>query len=248
MTNRQPIPTDALLVAIDIAKVRNEVLIEAPNHKRRRRLSVLNTRAEHDRLIETLRAYGKPVICAFEATGNYHRPIAWRLIEAGFDVLLVSSMALARTREALHNGWDKNDPRDAQVILQMLRIGATQRYHDPLRAGINDVQELSKTHEAIAKAKTEIQHRILKHYLPLYFPEIERFRGNSRSDWFFARLKVMKRSIITQSETTDMMAMISNATRISINVNPTLLRMRLRGACIMVWLAGLVGWAALAPA
>ena len=70
MTNRQPIPTDDLLVAIDIAKVRNEVLIEAPNHKRRRRLSVLNTRAEHDRLIETLRAYGKPVICAFEATGN----------------------------------------------------------------------------------------------------------------------------------------------------------------------------------
>jgi transposase len=103
MTNRQPIPTDALLVALDIAKVRNEVLIEAPNHKRRRRLSVLNTRAEHDRLIETLRAYGEPVICAFEATGNYHRPIAWRLIEAGFDVRLVSSMALARTREALHN-------------------------------------------------------------------------------------------------------------------------------------------------
>jgi transposase len=128
------------------------------------------------------------VICAFEATGNYHRPIAWRLIEAGFDVRLVSSMALARTREALHNGWDKNDPRDAQVILHMLRIGATQRYHDPLRAGINDVQELSKTHEAIAKAKTEIQHRILTHYLPLYFPEIERFRGNSRSDWFFAFL------------------------------------------------------------
>jgi transposase len=121
MTNRQPIPMDPLLVAIDIAKVRNEVLIEAPNHKRRRRLSVLNTRAEHDRLIETLRAYGKPVICAFEATGNYHRPIAWRLIEAGFDVRLVSSMALARTREALHNGWDKNDPRDAQVILHSNR-------------------------------------------------------------------------------------------------------------------------------
>jgi hypothetical protein len=35
---------------------------------------------------------------------------------------------------------------------------------------------------------TEIQHRILTHYLPLYFPEIERLRGNSRSDWFFAFL------------------------------------------------------------
>lgn len=63
MTNRQPIPTDALLVAIDIAKVRNEVLIEAPNHKRRRRLSVLNTRATqryHDPLragINDVRSY-----------------------------------------------------------------------------------------------------------------------------------------------------------------------------------------------
>jgi hypothetical protein len=34
--------------------------------RRRRRLSVLNTRAEHDRLIVVLQAYGKPVICAFE--------------------------------------------------------------------------------------------------------------------------------------------------------------------------------------
>jgi hypothetical protein len=123
MTNRDPIPSDAVLVAIDIAKVRNEVLIEASHHKRRLRLSVLNMRCEHDRLIEVLRAYGKPVICAFKATGNYHRPVAWRLIEAGFDVRLVSSVALARAREALYNGWDKNDPRDAQVILHMLRIG-----------------------------------------------------------------------------------------------------------------------------
>ncbi len=98
-------------------------------------------------------------------------------------------MALARTREALHNGWDKNDPKDAQVILHMLQIGATQCYHDPLAAGINDAQELSKTHEAISRAKTEIQHRILTHYLPLYFPEVERFKGNSRSDWFFAFLE-----------------------------------------------------------
>lgn len=67
----------------------------------------------------------------------------------------------------------------------MLRIYSTQVYHDPLGAGINDVQELSTTHEAIANAKTEILHRVLTHYLPLYFLEIERFRGNRRSDWFF---------------------------------------------------------------
>jgi hypothetical protein len=71
----------------------------------------------------------------------------------------------------------------------MLRIGATQRYVDPLAAGINDLQEMSKTHEAISKAKTQTWHRILTHYLPLYFPEIERFAGNSRSDWFLALLE-----------------------------------------------------------
>lgn len=188
MTKLHCMPNDAVLVAIDIAKTRNEVLIEVPGRSRRRRLSVMNTRADHDRLIEMLSAEGKKVACAFEATGNYHRPIAWRLQQAGFEVRLVSSMALARTREALHNGWDKNDPKDAQVILHMLRIGASQHFHDPLIAGINDVQELSKTHEAISSSKTEILHRILTHYLPLYFPEIERFRQNSRSDWFFAFL------------------------------------------------------------
>jgi len=188
MTKTNPIPAGALLVAIDIAKHRNAVLIEPPQGRRRHSLIVLNTREEHDRFIAGLAAYGCSVVCALEATGNYHRPIAWRLVEAGFDVRQVSSLALARTREALHNSWDKNDPKDAQVILHMLKIGAAQPFHDPLRAGINDIQELSKTHEAISRAKTEIQHRILTHYLPLYFPEVERFRGNTRSDWFFAFL------------------------------------------------------------
>ena len=188
MTIHQLTPAQGVLVAIDVAKARNEVLIEGPSH-RRRRLTVLNTRVEHDRLIALLSGLGQPVTCAFEATGNYHRPIAWRLLQAGFDVRLVSSLALARTREALHNSWDKNDPKDAQVILHMLRIGATQRSHDPLTAGINDIQELSKTHEAISKAKSETLHRILTHYLPLYFPEIERFRRSNRSDWFFAFLE-----------------------------------------------------------
>lgn len=60
MTSANIIPADAVLVAIDIAKVRNEVLIEDPSHKRRRRLQVLNNRSDHDRLIEILQAYDRP--------------------------------------------------------------------------------------------------------------------------------------------------------------------------------------------
>jgi transposase len=189
MTTRQPMPDGAVLVAIDVAKHRNEILIEAPASLRRRRLTILNTREEHDRLVGALTGYEPPVVVGFEATGNYHRPLAHRLLEAGLELRLISSLALARTRQALTNGWDKNDPKDAQVILHMLRIGAVQHYHDPLAHGLLDLQELSKTHEMVSRAKTELWHRLLTHYLPLYFPEAERFRGNTRSDWFLALLE-----------------------------------------------------------
>jgi hypothetical protein len=53
MTSNEPTPLAAVLVAIDVAKLRNEVLIEQPNARRRRRLTVTNTRAEHDRLVLT---------------------------------------------------------------------------------------------------------------------------------------------------------------------------------------------------
>ncbi len=102
---------------------------------------------------------------------------------------LVSSVALARTREALNNSWDKNDPKDAQVILHMLQIGNEQFNHDPLLCGTNDLQELSKTHDIVSCSKTEFRYRTLTHYLPLYWPEAERFHCSSRSDWFFAFLE-----------------------------------------------------------
>lgn len=70
-------------------------------------------------------------------------------------------------------------------MLHMLRLGITQHYHDPLWQGTHDWQELSNTHEVISKAKTEAMHRLQTHYLALYFPEIDRFRHNSRSEWFF---------------------------------------------------------------
>ncbi len=44
MTNRDPIPPGAVLVALDIAKLRNEVLIEVPGQQRRRCLPVIQRR------------------------------------------------------------------------------------------------------------------------------------------------------------------------------------------------------------
>ena len=178
-----------VLVAIDISKHRHEVLIGVPGKKRRRRMTIMNTLEDFYRLSATLVNYDLPVRIGFEATGNYHRPLAHHLGQAGFELKLVPSVGLARTREALHNSWDKNDPKDAQVILHMLEIGAVQFFHDPLVVGTADIQELSKTHEIVSRSKTELWHRILTHYLPLYFPEAERFHRSSRTDWFLAFLE-----------------------------------------------------------
>ena len=154
MTKAHDTTAVRVLVGIDISKHRHEVLIAAPGKTRRRRMTVLNTAADYQRLIEILRGFELPVTIGFEATGNYHRALMFALGNAGFELKLVSSVALARTREALHNSWDKNDPKDAQVILHMLQIGAVQVFHDPLVAGTSDIQELSKTYEMVARAKT----------------------------------------------------------------------------------------------
>ena len=119
-------------MAIDITKARHEVLIAIPGKKRRRRLTVLNQMEDFQRLITSLARYGRPVRAAFEATGSGHHALAYHLATTGFEVKRVSSVALARTRQALHNSWDKNDPKDAQVILQTMEIGNEQFYHDPL--------------------------------------------------------------------------------------------------------------------
>ena len=108
--------TGSLLVAIDISKHRHEVLICIPG-KTRRRFTIMNTLEDFQRLSAVLSGYDLPVRIGFEATGNYHRTLAHHLGRAGFELNLVSSVGLARTREALHISWDKNDPKDAEKLL-----------------------------------------------------------------------------------------------------------------------------------
>lgn len=103
---------------------------------------------------------------------------------AGFDLKLVSSVFGQDAGGAAQQLGQELDPKDAQVILHMLQIGAVQIFQDPMVAGTNDIQELSKTHDAVSRSKTELWHRILTHYLPLYFPEADRFHRSSRTDWF----------------------------------------------------------------
>ena len=170
-------------VAIDIARYWNAVLVETAAGKRHR-FRMQNTAQDFDRLVSFVRAL--PGICrvALEPTGDYHRPLAHRLLREGFEVVGISSVALARFREAMFNSWDKNDPKDASVILEMLKRGSVQRYVDPMLAGVHDVQELSKTYYQVSRARTKLQHSLINRSLPLFFPEMHRYWCTTRNEWF----------------------------------------------------------------
>lgn len=183
MIDQQHSTAAANLVAIDIAKDWNVALVQDASG-RRQRFKFANRGADHDHFVQFLRSLSGPVKIGLEPTGDYHRTIAHRLLTEGFEVVSLSSLALARFREARFGTWDKNDPKDAQVMLAMMAQGLVQTYWDPLFSGSHDWQELSNTYFHITLARTRLQHTLLLHHMPLYFPEFTRYWYSTRSEWF----------------------------------------------------------------
>jgi transposase len=183
MTHSCSITQPAVWVAIDVAKLRHDVLVQLPSGMRKH-LKLNSTLADFQRLAAFLHGCGSPCLVGFEPTGDYHRPLAHFLHLQGFSLCMVSSIAVARTREARYNSWDKNDPKDCQVILHLMQTGTTQIYNDPLVSNYNDLQEMANTYQRVSLLRVQLHHTIFTHYLPLYFPEAERYCHNSRAEWF----------------------------------------------------------------
>lgn len=177
-----------VLVAVDVAKHEHVVAIEFAD-KTTKRLRVKNRRSDLEGLDQILQPHKQEVQFGLEPTCSYHRNISYFFKSRGYDVRGISTLVLARTREALHNSWDKNDPKDTDVILYLLRQGLVQTLIEPAIEGHNHLQELSKTHAQIVQRKSKIQHSILNHYLPIYFPEGHVFFRGSKTRWFSRVLK-----------------------------------------------------------
>ena len=106
MTKLPPTPAGAVLVAIDMSKNRQEVLIERPEGGRRRRMTVMATKEDYDGFAEQLAAIGRPIVVGFEATGNYHRTLAHRLLTEIFGQPLRTDRGFQRLVVELRGSGD----------------------------------------------------------------------------------------------------------------------------------------------
>ena len=182
MTDQHNYNSKTVYMAIDIGKFSHDVAIKWPNGKVKN-MKIPNTLSGYEAMLkETTGDYS--LIAGFEATADYHRNIAYWLSQNNVNCQLVSSIASARARDILYNGWDKNDRKDANIILYLLEHGMGKLFQDPLVNKILDIQELSNTYHQISLARSRCYHSLLSHYLTLYFPEIEKFHCSSRSEWF----------------------------------------------------------------
>ena len=78
MTNHSSTTKPPVLVAIDIAKHRHDVLLKDPNRKSHQ-FKVANSSTDFDRFCLFLKSFGHPCHIAFEPNADYHRLIAWRV-------------------------------------------------------------------------------------------------------------------------------------------------------------------------
>ena len=99
MTIEQSTSEAVVWVAIDVAKDRHEAIIDAPGWRSRKKFRLQNTAEEFRSFAAFLHSLNLPVRVGFEPTGNYHRALAYFLHSEGFQLELISSLALARTRE-----------------------------------------------------------------------------------------------------------------------------------------------------
>lgn len=183
MTDNLNSSKETVLVALDIAKKSHDAAVQFPSGKRLV-MKVSNTLEGYQLLLARCLPERYQIHIGFEPTADYHRNVAYWFSKHDCKCFLVSSLSCARAREMLHNTWDKNDRKDANVVLYLMNQKIMQPFHDPLISGIFDAQELCNTYHQISLARTRCMNSLFNHYVTLYFPEIERFFNSSRADWF----------------------------------------------------------------
>ncbi len=176
-----------LIVGIDVAKERHHAFFGTPTGKTLlKRLVFENTIEGFERLLiqtEALKVqHGlKKTVFGLEPTANYHKPLGEFLIKCAHSVVLVSGVAVKRNRELLDGRWDKHDTKDSANVADLISQGKCLFFEYPPMA-LRELRSLLSLKRRLKKGEHGLRVRIRNHLLAQYFPEMDRFYGQSESD------------------------------------------------------------------
>jgi transposase len=177
---------DYIIVGIDIAKDKHNAFFGTATGKTLlKRLVFENTIEGFKRLLiqaDSLKVqYGlKKTVFGLEPTANYHKPLGEFLIKSAHMVVLVSGVAVKRNRELLDGRWDKHDTKDSANVADLISQGKCLFYEYPPMA-LRELRSLLSLKKRLKKQEHGLKARIRNHLLAQYFPEMDRFYGQSDS-------------------------------------------------------------------
>jgi transposase len=96
-------------------------------------------------------------------------------------VVLVSGVAVKRNRELLDGRWDKHDTKDSANVADLISQGKCLFYEYP-PVQLRELRSLLSLKRRLKKQEHGLRARIRNHLLAQYFPEMDRFYGQSESD------------------------------------------------------------------
>jgi len=176
-----------LIVGIDVAKDKHKAFFGTATGKTLlKRLVFENTRAGFERLLiqeEAIKVqHGlTKTVFGLEPTANYHKPLGEFLIKGAHSVVLVSGIAVKRNRELLDGRWDKHDTKDSANVADLISQGKCLFYEHPPLA-LRELRSLLSLKRRLKKQEHGLKVRIRNHLLAQYFPELDRYYGQSEPD------------------------------------------------------------------
>jgi len=164
-----------LIVGIDIAKEKHHAFFGTATGKTLfKRLVFNNSKEGFEKLLTQIDAIMvqnnlRVAVLGMEPTGNYHKPLGEYLLESGYQVVLVSGVAVKR-----NSRWDKNDTKDSANIADLISQGKCQFYEYP-DINIRELRNQLSLKKRFKKQEHGLKVRIRNNLLARYFPEMDRY-------------------------------------------------------------------------
>ena len=178
---------DHLIVGIDVAKDKHHAFFATATGKTLlKRLVFENTSEGFERLLIqaealTLQHGLTKTVFGLEPTANYHKPLGEFLIKGGHMVVLVSGVAVKRNRELLDSRWDKHDTKDSANVADLISQGKCLFFEYPPMA-LRELRGLLSLKRRLKRQEHGLRARIRNHLLATYFPELDKYYGQSEPD------------------------------------------------------------------